>query len=337
MKYVPVLRYRQEERKSLRSVSLTSKTVPLIEIVTQTVKGKTVFQQFHEDFPFIAPTVFVDFPTYIPMKNGTKQEVATFLRPLVSNHLLRVPHFMSLKGLNIIPVVTYNPQLSSYVKTIVNEASQLRPVFSKLAFRIFINHATYALAEIQTIIKQGDVIILDIGETPHTSPALQKLYNDINALKDRGVETVLIRSAILVSVTNTSLISGQIIAVADNSLLTSYSSYGFNAFGDYAGLKRDDLTKGGKISPGFIYYSWHSNCYYGFNSPIKSLIEFENTITPSVLNSIPWGLYSNQHHTNCTGCKEIIDIKNKISSGKSQGKWKGMACSHYLSTMEEFL
>ncbi len=341
MKYVPILRYRQEERKSLLNVAFSSKTVPLVEIVTSKLRStstKTIFEQFKEDLPRISEWVLIDFPTYIPMKNGTNPQVASFLRPILANHALRTQLFSSLRGSNITPVVTYNASLSHYIpNTVTAEATRLRTLFQRLAFRIFVNHSTSALAEIRQVIQRGDVVILDLGENAHTTPSFQRLYKNIGSLKEFDVKTVIARSAIPASVTNVGLNSGQIIESADNSLLTAYSTYGFDALGDYAGLKRDELPGGGTISPGFIYFSWEDNSYYGYNSPIKKLSEFEQTIIPQVLNSTAWRQYSPAHHTTCAGCKEILAIHNETVSGQNQARWKGITCSHYLNTLEEFL
>lgn len=110
-----------------------------------------------------------------------------------------------------------------------------------------------------------------------------------------------------------------------------------SAFGDYVGIKKDLLTEGGTISPGFIYYSVHNNYYVGFKARKKELNEFTNHIAPQVVKSVAWSTYAEDHRKNCPGCTGISEILYGNSKGNSATKWKGFAIGHYLYTMEDFL
>ena len=114
----------------------------------------------------------------------------------------------------------------------------------------------FPMKELVNIVTERDIIILDLDETPHTHPANDNLYKSVQQLSSsKKCKSVLLRSAIPRTVSNVSLNHNAIIQEADNSLLTAYSSLGFSAFGDYCGVKKDELTDGGIISPGYIKYS----------------------------------------------------------------------------------
>ena len=77
------------------------------------------------------------------------------------------------------------------------------------------------------------------------------MLNDIH-----NVYKVAIRSAINTEIQNTKLDHGEVIADADNSLLEVFHSIlQMDAFGDCAGLKKDELSAGGTISPDLFFTS----------------------------------------------------------------------------------
>ncbi len=68
------------------------------------------------------------------------------------------------------------------------------------------------------------------------------------------------------------------------------SSFKADVFGGYAGIKKDDLTSGGAINPGFLFYNPVNNQFLGFRghgekSETKYLSDFEDLIVPDVLAS----------------------------------------------------
>lgn len=342
LKYVPVLRYRKEERGALKQVRLSSKTLPLIEIVKErpasNMKGDfaTIYTN---DLRTLAHPVMVDFPTYLPLGSSTSQEVANFLRPVQLDPTRRIDLFRTLASVpDLVPVVTYNPQIPFVPGIITKTARELRETFARLAFRLFERDFSSALREVTTVAQAGDIVVLDIDDAAHTSPTVQGLYGQITALKaNPGCKTVLVRSAIDDTITNVGLIDDQPIAAADNSLLTSYNRYGFDAFGDFAGIKKDLLHDGGTISPGFIFYAWHTNEFVGYRGRVKNLWEFKRHIGPTVLASRYYARYGANHHSSCPGCQTINSIVNGPETGRSQGLWKRIAVMHYLYTMEEYL
>jgi hypothetical protein len=203
---------------------------------------------------------------------------------------------------------------------------------------VFEHNFLQSFQEVSNVVRDNDIILLDIDDDSHTNPVFTPLYQHIERLQHtRNCLTVLIRSAINMDIHNRNLIDDQPIPQADNSLLTAYTNYNFSAFGDFAGIKKDALTEGGTISPGVIYYSWQNNCYIGFRGRTQDITEFTNHIVPSLMASAYLLNYSRHHQHNCPGCMIIRSIAAGGESGDSQAKWKRISSMHYVYTMEEFL
>lgn len=346
MKYMPIFRFRDSEKKALESVAYSTKIMPLIEIVQEKRRGNMNLDCFDEIKSYIQSTgnrLFIDFPLYIKLKPNTAPNVANFLRPILANPSLRLSYFNHFVGENIIPVVSYNPHTPLFQQNFIsNEIMQLRNSFDQIAIRISLNHAQLALNEASPYLIPNDIIILDLDTTSHTDSSLIPFYQYIIAYaQQHRCQTVLVRAAISPDTTNTGLTNNQIISTLDNTLLTNYSNYGFDAFGDYCGIKKDELTEGGQISPGCIFYHWWDNSYYGHKGTYKQASTFTSMVVPSIMSSIPWNNYQirsmNAHEHSCPGCRMISTIARGTEAGNSAPKWKIIVSSHYLYTMEEFL
>lgn len=337
--YVPVIKNRQEEftaLKNLLKIPISNKILPLIEVVHENIRNKNLLDQINSlncsNFP-----IMIDIPIiFNPI--STTPEIKNFLIKYSRNIDERVTLLNTLNKLNnIIPVISYD--INNYMTgSLSTEENKLRSNFSKIAFRIKIKYIDKALNEITKLLKNDDIVILDIDNLNNNNSSLTDYYNKINSIKDKHkITTIIINSVIPKDLTNKGLDNGLPIVEADNSLRDNYIKYGFNAFGDYATIKSELPHLGGTISPGFIFYSWHSNSYIGFNSIVKSLDEFKKNIIPSVVKSTYWSKYSKSHKENCPGCQKILNVLNNIDSGKSQALWKRVSIMHYIYTMNELL
>jgi hypothetical protein len=343
-KYVPVFRYRTQERKALNSTPISSKILPLIEIVTKKPTSKSKndsIDQLLKDFADSNTNVMIDIPMYIKLNNSTLKTVRDFLTPVLADPNKRIEILTDprlAKNEKIIPVITYNPNSPFTKGYLTSQEKHLRNYYNQIAFRIYPKYFNDSIYELTGLLESGDIILLDIDESPHSHPANRKMYKKVQEIAtSNDCKCVLIRSAIPRALTNVDLDHGKIIQEADNSLLTDYKSLGFSAFGDYCGIKKDNLQRGGRISPGYIMYSWEDNSYYGFKGVIEQADTFVSIVAPSVISSKVWKEYNSNHHKNCFGCGTIDRIQKKVKKGNSQPEWKGFACSHYLYTMEEFL
>ena len=174
--------------------------------------------------------------------------------------------------------------------------------------------------------------MFDLDTIPITNPIIRKYTNRILTSFPNNSK-VLIRSAINTDILNINLTHNDVIGEADNSLIDFYKLYNFNSFGDYVGIKKDEIPAGGGISPGFIMYDPLDNVYYGYKGNIKKLSEFEDTIVPDVLNSPVIKNIESTHPTYLSGnpgFDTILRINNNTEPGKSQAKFKKISMEHYL-------
>lgn len=140
--------------------------------------------------------------------------------------------------------------------------------------------------------------------------------------------------------------TGKIVESINNNLLKIFPELAGSSFSDYVGIKKDDITEGGVISPGFIFYDAVENNFYGFRYKHGShkkggippdLREFETTIIPAViisdaarrmkLDSLDF-LGSNN-----LGWRIIKNIELGLpfgETGKSPAKFKRISMEHYI-------
>lgn len=340
--YMPAFRARQQELIVLKSFDFGERIFPLVEIIKAKDRAnstKSTIEIYSELITEItAVKVFVDLPTYIKDLSGMQDEVLSFNRTVLSNIDNRIAFYNTLAEFNakIIPVVSSLYGKTREENTITNQFNQLKEQFPSVAIRTFTNNFNSDLEEIKSLLTADDFLIYDIDEAVGlTNPIIRRDTTNIKTIT--APEKIALRSAVNTDIQNVKLNHGEIVYQADNSLIDLFHSYGFNAFGDYAGIKKDDLSSGGTISPGFIFYNPVDKLYYGYRGDIKNLSEFETTIVPAVLNSplVPIINNENADYLNAQneGWNTLQRISNGEESGKSQAKFKKISIEHYLHCM----
>lgn len=339
---MPILRYRTAEAGALKNITITSKTMPLLELVQEIPlrsKKVTFNDAYTEELSNYSFPFMIDIPLYLNVNNSTKSKIKTFLTQFKLNPSLKVNYYKMLSSnSNIIPVLSYadNPR-KCLTNNFKSDIESLRPFFNQVAFRFF-NSKDFItiMKDIESIILPNDILLFDIGKTKLNDPKLMTMISSIvGSTVFSTCTTVLIRSAINSDVIFKNMIQDNIVANADNSLLYSYSLLGFDAFGDYAGIRRDtSISDGGssKTSVGFLYYSWQCNGYIGFKGMQPTYTEFISTIKPTTMQSRYWKYYKSLHHKTCIGCSNISS-----TNSKSYTDWKRYSIEHYISTLEEYL
>ena len=344
LKYMPIFRARQQEIIVLKDYDFGNSIHPLIEVIKEKDRrnnNKTSFEIYSELINEVTATkVFLDLPVYLTINNSTNDEVVAFSRGVIENIAARIDFLNQFAGLNdkVIPVIS-SLILKTGVVEINNQVNALRDNFPQLAFRTFHDTFEYDLEEINNGITSDDYLIYDLGTTSITNPLFRRHRKQISQVSNNN--KVLVRSAINTEIQNVNLDHGSIIAEADNILLEDYSQNGlFGGFGDYTGVKKDDLTSGGTISPGFIIYDPYENMYYGYKGAIKRLSEFEDTIIPNVLDSDMIARLRRdfvRYIENNQGIEILENIRAGHESGKSQAKFKKVSILHYLHCMKTSL
>jgi hypothetical protein len=142
MIYVPVFRYRQEEKATLHGINFSDKTIPLVEIIREKPRANmngTFSSIYPRDLSLIrAHRLMVDFPSYITLGGRTPFTIRAFLQQFQNDPMLKLAYFNSFRGMNnIIPVLSYNPFAPYIPNILINLENSLREPFPQLAFRLF--------------------------------------------------------------------------------------------------------------------------------------------------------------------------------------------------------
>jgi len=350
---MPILRGLQEEVKVLKSFDFGQNIYPYIEIVKELdrlppkprkgakkpAKPKPVKQFEQVYLPLIqnikAEKVFIDLPVHLSPKRGMKDVTLNFLQTVVGNRNTRTEYLKKLSPLasKVIPVISSYFGRTNEQNSIVIQANDLRSSFDVLAFRIFHEGFERDISQIETVLTTKDYVIIDWEDTPlDLSDSEQKeILKKIKTLK---CHLIIHRNAIPKEITNVGLVHTRVIDGIDNSLSEQYKNFSGSSFSDHAGIKKALMTKGGSVSPGFIYYDAVKNKFYGYKSDIKEWAELETTIVPAVISSAS----SNRMHndpldylgTGNIGWQILQSIHNGDESGKYPAVYKRIALEHYL-------
>jgi hypothetical protein len=347
--YMPTFRVRQQETIVLKSFDFGNNIYPLLEIVKEHDRARKTdsqksFEDIHNELinEITASHVFIDLPIYLKQSGSVKDEVVSFSFSVINDIEKRSEYInrLSVSSPKAIPVISSYLFKTGETDSIERQTNLLQPNFERLAYRLFPISFSVDFPIVQGLVRPNDYIIIDLDQiTPYPkSPPLRPI---VNALKDfQGCCKILLRSAINTEIQNVKLDHGQVVFEADNSHIDVdiMTDFGVNATGDFVGIKKDDLTAGGTISPGFIYYDASENQYYGYRADIKELSQFENKIVPDILSSdsttrmlaeIPPYLSPANN-----GYSTLLNINSGGESGKSQAKFKKIAMEHYLYCMK---
>ncbi|RPH31974.1 MAG: hypothetical protein EHM93_11235 [Bacteroidales bacterium] len=350
--YMPTFRSRQQENIVLRSFDFGNHMYPLIEIIKEFDRKREgekqqSFKEIHLGLikDINAQKVFVDMPVYLKERASMKDEVLLFSRTVITNKEKRTDYLLSLaeQSNRIIPVISSFLNRTGETETVSFQEKELRPNYKSIAYRVLFNHFEEDWAEIIKVATTNDYIILDLDTmAPYPSPPIKQIISKWSAFS--RCPKIVLRSAINTDIQNVNLTNNEVVFDADNGLLEQYKiSFKADSFGDYVGIKKDDLTSGGTISPGMLLYDAINNQFIGFKGlgnkgEKKSLSDFEIIIVPEILASVAvkemklCGLtYLNENNK---GWEILNEIKQGAQSGQSQAKFKRIAMEHYLHCLK---
>lgn len=346
--YMPTFRVRQQEALVLRSFDFGANMYPLLEIVKEHDRARgegaqLPFEQIYLDLirSVRARHVFVDLPNYLKPSGSMKDEVVSFVRTATEHLEDRIEYVLRLSAESdkIIPVIPSYLIKTGETNSIGRQFLALTDHFSRLAYRISPLSFREDFQEVRDLARAQDFVIIDMDTiAPYPkSPPLRPIVAELSRFNTCC--KVLLRSAINTEIQNVKLEHGQVVFEADNSQIDfdTMADFGVNAAGDYVGIKKDDLTAGGTISPGFVYYDAVENQFYGYRADIKKLEQFEDKIVPDILASEATERMLSASPPYLTaqnwGYNTLLNINVGAESGKSQAKFKRIAMQHYLYCM----
>lgn len=357
LKYMPILRGRQQEMIVLKSFDFQERIYPCLEIIKELDRlpprrkkksGKVVkivpTKKFEDVYiPLIqeikARKVFVDFPVHLKELKGMKPETLNFLRTVVARRNIRTEYmkmFLPLAA-KVIPVISSYHNRTGENGSIVLQSQDLNPLFPSIAYRTFVDSFFRDIDQIQSVIRESDYIIVD-WENIDLDLEDEDQKEMIEKLATFKCTIVIHKSSISKDITNVGLIHNEVVTSIDNRLLEIYRNFSGSCFSDYSGIKKDDISGGGTISPGFIYYDAVENQFYGYKGQIKDLDEFKSTIVPAIISSESTkrmeSSASDYLGVQNVGWKMIKRIYNSQESGKSAAKFKRIGMEHYLHCLQ---
>lgn len=347
--YMPIFRLRQQEQLVLQTFNFGDRIFPCIEIFKEQDRknNKKGFKEIHIQIikSIKAHKVFVDLPVHIRENKRMKSSTISFFRSVIAKRDKRTEYLLELSALSdkVIPVISTYFTRTGEPNSICLQEQTLRPDFPQIAFRTFQSSYKNDLVQIEKAARYGDYLIVDLGEAPDPQedegPEDIEFGDIVERLKEFDkCPIIIVRSALSSEIKNTSLETGEVIPRANNRLLTDFRNFNGHCFGDFGGIKKDELTEGGRISPGFIYYDPVENQYFGFRGLRADLEEFERTIIPNVLISKPTLRMQKSRKPFLTddnrGWQIIQNIHNRKESGKNMAKFKRIAMEHYLHCLK---
>ncbi len=365
LKYMPIFRVRQEENKVLKSFDFGNRIYPCIEITKEldrvysapkkrpngffNLKKEKSFEDVY--VPLIrsikAEQVFVDLPVHLKPVRGMNEKTILFLRQVINNREKRTEYIKKLIPVSskVIPVISTYSEVTGERSSIILQENDLRKTFRTMAYRTFFNTFPRDIAQIKKVLRKKDYIIMDWREM-ELDPDDGDVMDIVDQLKNLNCNIIVHRNPFPNDIKLSELVHGKVVPTIDNSLIKAYKAFGGDSFSDYVGIRKDNLSEGGVISPGFIYYDAVTNDFYGFRYKYGShkkgmikpkLVEFETTIVPAVINSEA-SKRMNLHILDFLGDTNMgwqiiknIELGPPLGeSGKSAPKFKRISMEHYL-------
>jgi hypothetical protein len=350
LKYVPVFRSRQQELLVLKSFDFKDQIYPCLEIIkeidrlpatprkgSKKVARRKTFEEVY--IPLIAninsQKVFIDLPVHLKEKRGMKKETLSFITGIVSRRTSRTEYLKKLGSLSskVIPVISTYFNRTNEIDSIRLQEADLRPTFNALAFRTFRDSFSRDIGQIKSIARKNDYLIMDWEDSDLDieDPEMEEINSELSALK---CTVIIHRNPIPNGITNVGLAHNRVVSNVKNNLIELFKDFGGSCFSDYAGIKKDNISDGGRISPGFLFYDAVKNEFYGYKGNQQELEEFETTIVPAVIASAA----SKRMRTDALdfvgagnrGWQIIQAIHSKSVSGNSAPKFKRIGMEHYL-------
>jgi Beta protein len=360
LKYMPILRGRQQELIVLKSFNFGQSIYPCLEIIKEldrlppkprkNIKKQSKLNKEKAAKSFVdvylpliqnikAEKVFIDLPIHLKDSSKMKPETLQFLRSVVAIRTNRTEYIKKLAPLasKVIPVISTYHGRTNEQNSILLQENDLRKDFATIAFRTFADSFFRDIVQIETVLKANDFIIMD-WENAELDLEDGDQQDIIERLKSLNCTIVVHRNAIPKEITNVGLEHGEVVARIDNTLLNKYEDFMGSCFSDYAGIKKDEIGKGGSVSPGFIYYDAVENNFYGFKGKYQVPQTYETIIIPAVIessSSIRMLSSPNDYLSiENLGWKTLTNIQSRLEPGQSAAKFKKISMEHYLHCLK---
>lgn len=346
MKYVPLLFSLESEVNALKQQSYTSNVSPFIQIVKDIkVKGgkKSILPDI-EDIIMLKPnnTFFITVPQNLNLEKKLKSPIESFFASEKTNpsyELGILNRFAKLE--NVIPVIEVN--FSNYLMgDLKKKKSAISSINNTFAYRVNKNTYSTIQKELENIVTSKDFIIYDLersylydkGKVRHEIAQLQNFKKRTNC--SLIVVKQIYEDLTFKKMPNSKIISGhEAYDCIDSSFYSDFKSLGFDAFGDWAGIRNIPIYDGGMPYPAYLTMELTTFDHHGFKGKELDANSFETILLPNYLNSSHWNtILTPKYKSACSSCKTIENFKAKLEKINSAPKWKTITVSHFLKAMD---
>jgi hypothetical protein len=290
---MPAFRVRVQELDLLKSFEFGNKICPYIEIVKEKDRPRkmsytTLFRSLITAIR--SNTVFVDIPINLKLESKTHPDVIKFLTPMrnVDNRINALEILAPLD--KMVPVISTYHTLTGQTGTIKKQVEKLRPKFPRMAFKITSKDPEFEseLDQVESWLTAADYLIVDFAEDSINlnSDHIKEINKRLKNISICPV--IILRSAIPNEIKYKNFENDEEIPQTDNRLINQYKSLHASAFGDYAGIKKDLLSKSGgneKVVYGCIYYDGTNNNYYGYKGIEPGYSALKDSVIPMIKES----------------------------------------------------
>jgi len=216
---------------------------------------------------------------------------------------------------NIIPVITIKRNIDKLsAHSVVTLIADLRAARHSGAIAVRIDDIKGYEQVLKAALNDNDFVIFDISEQPYAAKVME--YDELHDLGLKA-HTVLLCSPRSRDTRNGSYEDGDYTLLIDNGGSVKYSDYGFDAYGDYGGLK-DNLPGAGGNGQGCalaLMYNRRLNQY-------KAYVCGDSSIGTKGFDHVASSILADRKELDPTKtCAAMSLIVEKYTTGGSNGNW----------------
>lgn len=309
MLYVPVMKNRKEEVSFLKSQNslFSDRIIPLIEVISNTYETKYKLDE-NGDLEYIAKTgkngrerrsriklpktdediitipdlvkkvcnkdIFVDYfrfsvGEYTGNLNYSKIELSLTNSRSIESYKKCILELCQFG--NIIPVISIKKGLEFNEIDLKAFTDEIRGFDRPLGIRITSNIFNNYSSKIEKILQKGDYLFFDIREED-----IESQFMELEEFSDFQIDAtkILLNSPRKRELRNTAYEESGVTELINNSVAETYQDYGFDGYGDFAGLKDtlpEDAGSNGTGSAMGLLYDKDINAFRVYRNPDTSL------------------------------------------------------------------
>lgn len=248
--YISVLKNREQELKIIKEHNglFTKDMLPLIEIIKQRFRGKfyTLDEMIRSYDSLLPEGYLIDFFTFSDGEyKNFKSENVDFS---ISIRGQKIEEYMSMlmmvsaskSGIPVISIKDARPLFNGDI--LYESIKRLKSIKKRIAIRLQARHFQRYFKLLDTVLESQDILIYDINES-----MIQSNFFDTNLQKTKkgNYTSIILHSPRHRDLYNKTYPDGEYTNIIDNSISKDFSTYNFDGFGDYAGLKDDLPSDGG--------------------------------------------------------------------------------------------